>query len=487
MCVEDSYSDRPTKVSWIIDIMDQTHCIVPRMGNQLEFPHPLKQMITGIKQHGKGGGITLYRTINTITKSADLIIYCVLAQLEKWKEAHEGRYPEEIYLQVDGGSENANQYVLAMLELLVVKRMARLVYFTRLPTGHTHEDIDATFAVVWKVFRKQHCETLELYKQMIEEALGSDALSASVVDIMVVPNYVAFLKNSIDSQLARLHHNTHTQHQWRFQAVVPSAHFPLGCKTLYRAYASKTVIEFVVKPKAQCISDIGQFTGLEPVLLTCPWFPAAHSDPNRPGVEGFYILRDVPHVENFQPRAFSPGVSEEIKKTLDEVRKRFDAVDCKGVIDAWTAWKNMWAPVNDSADDYVAALRVRGIVFHCPLKMVLKNKNLILTPEWMDHSTDTVSVMNQPEDFPSPEVLAYATNSVVSEFNPNAGDPRIYVASDVALADEINHFHDVCEPFYDSIRATTLDAIKAKLRCRIPMSGALPSTAGKLTYFFYFF
>jgi hypothetical protein len=55
--------------------------------------------------------------------------------MEKWWAVH-NRYPEEIYPQVDGGSENANQYVLAILELLVSNRMAKVIYYTRLPTGH---------------------------------------------------------------------------------------------------------------------------------------------------------------------------------------------------------------------------------------------------------------------------------------------------------------------------------------------------------------
>lgn len=76
----------------------------------------------------------LYRTINTVRKGADLTIYCILSQLELYFKRH-GRYPEKLYVQVDGGSENANQYVLAAMEMLVVKRMVRAAYFTRLPTG----------------------------------------------------------------------------------------------------------------------------------------------------------------------------------------------------------------------------------------------------------------------------------------------------------------------------------------------------------------
>lgn len=92
----------------------------------------IEQGITGVKEHGVG--VFLYRTVNTVVKGADLTIYCILARLEAYEERN-GCYPEVLYVQVDGGSENANQYVLAALEMLVVKRLVREVQYTRLPTG----------------------------------------------------------------------------------------------------------------------------------------------------------------------------------------------------------------------------------------------------------------------------------------------------------------------------------------------------------------
>jgi hypothetical protein len=85
-----------------------------------------------VKEHGFG--VTLYRTINTVKKTSDLTIYCILAQLESYRE-RTGHFPETLYVQIDGGAENANRFVFATMELLVVKRMVCNVVVTRLPAG----------------------------------------------------------------------------------------------------------------------------------------------------------------------------------------------------------------------------------------------------------------------------------------------------------------------------------------------------------------
>ena len=82
----------------------------------------------------------MYRTVNTVKKGADLTIYCITKQLEEFKRRN-NNYPDELLVQVDGGSENANQYVLAALELLVVKRVVKRVVYSRLPTGRVNVSI----------------------------------------------------------------------------------------------------------------------------------------------------------------------------------------------------------------------------------------------------------------------------------------------------------------------------------------------------------
>jgi hypothetical protein len=97
--------EHPSIMSIIIDGMDQSSCTCPFVGTQNKFDNPFPMHFTGVKEHGVH--VTLYRTIGTVSgKSPDLTIYCILNQLEKWKTRNHGRYPEKIYVQLDGGIEN---------------------------------------------------------------------------------------------------------------------------------------------------------------------------------------------------------------------------------------------------------------------------------------------------------------------------------------------------------------------------------------------
>ena len=97
----------PYVLSIIVDIMDQQHCQLPWNGTQSKFSNPLKQKIIGVKEHGYG--VHLFPAIDTVRKGANLMIYIIDKVIEDWKERHGGVYPTKIYLQVDGGSENANK------------------------------------------------------------------------------------------------------------------------------------------------------------------------------------------------------------------------------------------------------------------------------------------------------------------------------------------------------------------------------------------
>ena len=136
--------DNPeTVMSVISDGFAQTHCLLPWVANQLNYPMQLEQKMLGILEHGSR--FVIYRCFENLQDGANFNIFCFLSQLEDWKESHHGKYPQRIYWQVDGGSENANKYCIAICELLIARTPIQEIIFTRLPVGHTHEDIDAKF------------------------------------------------------------------------------------------------------------------------------------------------------------------------------------------------------------------------------------------------------------------------------------------------------------------------------------------------------
>ena len=68
----------------------------------------------------------------------------------------QGRLPDTLFHQIDGGCENTARCYLGYCELLVARGMTNKIVLTRLPVGHTHEDIDSTFGILWKSAR-HHC------------------------------------------------------------------------------------------------------------------------------------------------------------------------------------------------------------------------------------------------------------------------------------------------------------------------------------------
>lgn len=104
-------------------------------------------------EHGKE--FVAYLTYDNVKTGANLAIHTMLLQWEaaynrSAKNPNERFMPDTLYHQIDGGSENVNKTTLAICELMVATKMVRKIVLTRLPPGHTHEDIDARFGVLWR-------------------------------------------------------------------------------------------------------------------------------------------------------------------------------------------------------------------------------------------------------------------------------------------------------------------------------------------------
>ena len=124
-------------LSQIGDGMAQVHNAIPHYGSAGQtISKVFDTHIQGMITHGTR--FTLFRTFGNVGKGTNVAVYAWLRELEKIVKDH-GCLPETLYMQIDGGPENANAMMIALAELLVHRRLCKRIYITRLPPGHTHE------------------------------------------------------------------------------------------------------------------------------------------------------------------------------------------------------------------------------------------------------------------------------------------------------------------------------------------------------------
>ena len=72
--------------------------------------------------------------------------------------------PETLYLRGDGGSESV---FLAIIELLMARRLIKVGFFERLPVGHTPENLDGVFSRIWTRMRDRGVITPQDYRRLV--------------------------------------------------------------------------------------------------------------------------------------------------------------------------------------------------------------------------------------------------------------------------------------------------------------------------------
>ena len=186
----------PSKyLSLISDGMAQNHCQLPYLANKDTWNEYFPQHLQGVLMHGRS--MRMYRTFHTVNNCSSLQLHSFLLALEEVKK-NEGRLPVTIYYQIDGGSENTAKCVVAMCELLVARRLTKKIVLTRLLVGHTHEDIDSKFGVLWRYLYKKPVHTPQEYKFHIEHALSLPHMDCKAKDILAIPDYKSLMDKHTD-------------------------------------------------------------------------------------------------------------------------------------------------------------------------------------------------------------------------------------------------------------------------------------------------
>lgn len=377
-------------------------------------------------------------------------------------------------------------------EHLVQKRICRQLILTRLPTGHTHDDIDAVFGVISHYLLSfDTIHTFEQFRVGLEKAFKHDkGLLCHVYDWLVcIPDYKRFYDAVLDKQLADFAKLEETMHVWRFDAVQVSQWFPMGVKTCNKAYSSDQVIEFIKKGRDECLSPIGAATGLEPVTVYCPWRPAPDDDPLRPGIEGYYLLKGIPHAINgtLQPQPLVENSHQVFQKTLRYVREAYNPANDSAILKEWDEWARIYCPISDSAEEYLALLKSRNKPWHIPLRNILLDSAVtIVNPAWLYNQPLVVRPSYTPL-FEWPEVLAAAMNSVQTEMNLHPHPPRLFSPSDTQLVLDRNIYKETVTGLYyeGKLRSPGFTNLKLLqlLRKKIGYKGEIPSSPSSAIIF----
>jgi hypothetical protein len=324
-----------------------------------------------------------------------------------------------------------------------------------------------------------HISTFQEYKTTVEDALAESKLRCKVEDVYAIVNYQYILAPCMDTKLSRLHKEEQTQLQWRFEAVKPSAYFPCGVKTTYRAYCSDKVVELVPKPKAECHSRMGSIIGLEPRTVYCRWYPTGLDDPTRPGIEGLYLLRAIPNVseDGFVYCPFPEKTDASVQRTLFEVRTKWSMHDNPRIREDWDAWEKNYAPDTDDVDVYIERQKAKHIHINNPMHdTVFCDKFIVKFPDWsVQHATSS------DEPYEWPDIVSIATNSVVSDFNRHPPDPRTFTVKSLDVMTRVEFFKLQTKEYYRrfDVRECTIEKVTKRMRQVITYNAKLVSTAGQ--------
>jgi hypothetical protein len=219
-----------------------------------------------------GRQLRIYRSFSNVCVNANFCVHTWLLSLEE--QYRKSKLPPTLYHQIDGGPEKANIHYLAICFMLVAKGLCLKVVLTRLLPGHTHEDIDALFALIWQMVKDEIVLTPSELEAAILKAFNK-LKDVKVKDIHAVPNYAKYFEGYCDLSIGRFAKEDWTQLQMTFEKVADAERdrYPLGVKMTYKAYGQDEAIEIVDDPDKESI------TGLIPQLTLCPVCPADDEPP----------------------------------------------------------------------------------------------------------------------------------------------------------------------------------------------------------------
>ena len=136
--------------------MDQQKCRMPHIQGcpaWAKTDDRISSQIGSFIVHGHGTYGVFWD--ETMPKDANFWSSILLEIIKDLKETDykDKEFPEVLYLQADNATDNKNQVLFGICELLRDWKVFRKVKYSWLPVGHTHEDVDASFGALSRRLR----------------------------------------------------------------------------------------------------------------------------------------------------------------------------------------------------------------------------------------------------------------------------------------------------------------------------------------------
>jgi hypothetical protein len=165
----------------------------------------------------------------------------------------------------------------------------------------------------------------------------------------------------IDKKLKGFAKEEDTQLSWKFETIPRSKDFPLGVRSMYRAYASDKVYEIIIPDKTNAVKDIVPYTVAETV---CRWQPTVLGQEDL-GIthDGMCVFLSIP-LGPIVPAQFQAGHYDDYKSCEQKISsKRYcgsGSEDGTLTISEWNRFKEYY-PQTDRVEEYLQATSNRRL------------------------------------------------------------------------------------------------------------------------------
>jgi len=258
-------------------------------------------------------------------------------------------------------------------------------------------DIDAKFGKLWTYLRSKSALTPQIYSRHLWDIYGNGPFF--VRDIWVVPDYKKFLHPCIDTKFSNYAKEEMTQLCWRFEEVPVSNYYPMGVKTMYRAFANDVVYELVPD------LTVGSELGWKAARTHTSWGPLAKHNVHNSPIDGIHIMQRFPPFA-LVPTDFTPRCHDTLTSTMQYMQSK--SLFGSGTVFEptradWEQFKANFFPWNDSVEQYVERYPDR---FENPLEALVtltfttnrSNDNETITLHFDDDNGDSGAMRAVAED-----------------------------------------------------------------------------------------